>query len=250
MIFKIGDSVVRVFGYCRVSTEKQSIERQVRNITMTYPDALIVRETYKGTTLGRPEFEKLLKHIEAGDMIVFDSVSRMSRNAVEGFELYEALYGRGVELVFLKEPHINTSTYRRELERQINLTVETGDKATDDLMRGILDALNRYILSLARRQIELAFAQSEKEVMDLRQRTREGIETARRTGKQIGGHKAGVKMVIKKEAPVKELIKKYSKDFGGHNSDTEVIAIINGTGKLHVARNTFYKYKRELKSAE
>ena len=240
----------KVFGYCRVSTGRQSIERQARNIAMTYPDALMVRETYTGTTLSRPEFEKLLKNIKPEDTIVFDSVSRMSRNAAEGFELYEALYNRGVDLVFLKEPHISTATYRKELERQISVTVETGDKATDDLMRGILDALNKYILSLAKRQIELAFEQSEKEVMDLRQRTREGIETARRAGKQIGGHKPGVKMVIKKEAPVKELIKKHSKDFGGHNSDVEVMAIINATGKLHVARNTFYKYKRELKTAE
>lgn len=241
---------MKVWGYCRVSTERQSIERQARNIAMIYPDALMVRETYTGTTMSRPEFEKLLKHIKPGETIVFDSVSRMSRNAAEGFELYEDLYKRGVELVFLKEPHISTATYRKELERQINVTVQTGDKPTDELMKGIFDALNKYILSLAKRQIELAFAQSEKEVMDLRQRTREGIETARRAGKQIGGHKPGVKLVHKKEAPVKELIKKHSKDFEGNLRDPEVMALINGTGKLHVARMTYYKYKRELKEAE
>ena len=241
---------MRTFGYCRISTKKQNMERQVRNIAMIYPDALMVRETYTGTSLNRPEFEKLLEKVKPGDTIVFDSVSRMSRNAAEGFELYEKLYNRGVELVFLKEPHISTTTYRKELERQISVTIETGDKATDELMRGILGALNKYIMSLAKRQIELAFEQSEKEVQDLRQRTREGIETARRAGKQIGGHKPGVKMTIKKEAPIKELIRKCSKDFGGQNSDSEVMAIINATGKLHVARNTFYKYKRELRAAE
>ena len=47
-------------------------------------------------------------------------------------------------------------------------------------MKSILDALNDYILTLAKKQIQLAFIQSQKEVDDLYQRTREGIETARR----------------------------------------------------------------------
>lgn len=35
----------------------------------------------------------------------------MSRNAEEGFSLYEELFTKGVNLVFLKEPHINTDTF-------------------------------------------------------------------------------------------------------------------------------------------
>ena len=73
---------MRQYGYCRVSTGKQSIERQVRNIQSLYPDAVIVREIYTGTKFqGRKEFEKLLSKIQAGDVLIFDSVSRMSRNA-------------------------------------------------------------------------------------------------------------------------------------------------------------------------
>ena len=236
----------KIFGYARISTKKQNIERQVRNIHSECKEAVIVREAFTGTTTTRPEFDRLLKLVKEGDTIIFDSVSRMSRNASEGFALYKELYNRGVNLVFLKEPHINTSTYRNELDKQININVNTGDSATDTLMKSIFDALNVYILNLAEKQIAQAFEQSEKEVEDLRQRTREGIETARRAGKQIGGHKAGVKMVIKKEAPVKALIRKHSKDFEGSLNDSEVIAIINATQGLHVARNTYYKYKRLL----
>lgn len=236
----------KIFGYARISTKKQNIERQVRNIHSECNEAVIVREAFTGTTTTRPEFDRLLKLVKEGDTIIFDSVSRMSRNASEGFALYKELYNRGVNLVFLKEPHINTSTYRNELDKQININVNTGDSATDTLMKSIFDALNVYILNLAEKQIAQAFEQSEKEVEDLRQRTREGIETARRAGKQIGGHKAGVKMVIKKEAPVKALIRKHSKDFEGSLNDSEVIAIINATQGLHVARNTYYKYKRLL----
>ena len=105
-----------IYGYCRISTPKQSIERQVRNISKEYPDAHIVREVYTGTrTEGRKEFEKLLRTIKPGDTIVFDSVSRMSRNAEEGFADYTQLYEAGVTLVFLKELAINTATYKEAL---------------------------------------------------------------------------------------------------------------------------------------
>ncbi|MED9977913.1 MAG: recombinase family protein, partial [Faecalibacterium sp.] len=102
-----------VYGYCRISTPQQNIERQVRNITAAYPTAHIVREVYTGTACrGRQELDKLLHCVQPGDTIVFDSVSRMSRSAEEGCALYETLYNRGVTLCFLKEPHINTDTYK------------------------------------------------------------------------------------------------------------------------------------------
>ena len=90
------------YGYTRISTSKQNIERQVRNILASYPAAHIVREVFTGTKIqSRKELDKLLKRIQPGDTIIFDSVSRMSRNAAEGFELYQELYNKDVELVFL-----------------------------------------------------------------------------------------------------------------------------------------------------
>ena len=160
---------MKIYGYCRISTPKQNIERQVRNILKEYPEAIIVQETYSGTHYqGRKELEKLIRTLKFGDTIVFDSVSRMSRNAEEGFNLYEELYHRGIELVFLKEPHINTATYRKTLqEKQINMNIESGDEATNKLMLTFLDALNDYILTLANKQIQLAFLLSQKEIDDL-----------------------------------------------------------------------------------
>lgn len=52
-----------------------------------------------------------MKQIHSGDTIVFDSVSRMSRNADEGFKDYKTLYESGISLVFLNEPLINTSIF-------------------------------------------------------------------------------------------------------------------------------------------
>lgn len=222
----------KIYGYCRVSTREQSIERQIRNIKAYNENAIILEEAYTGTKIdGRKKFNKLLNTVKKGDTIIFDSVSRMSRNAEEGFKLYEELYNKGINLVFLKEQHINTDTYKKALSNNIELTGTNVDF--------ILEGINKYLMALAKEQIIIAFNQSEKEVMDLKQRTKEGIETARLNGKQIGLEK-GTKLTTKKSIIAKEQIKKYSKDFNGTLKDTEVMKLIG------IARNTYYKYKREL----
>ena len=104
----------------------------------------------------------------------------------------------------------------------------------------LLEGVNKYLMILAEKQFKLAFEQAEKEVMDLRQRTIEGIETARLNGKQIGGTK-GKKLITKKSIKAKEQIQKYSKDFNGTLKDIEVMKLIG------VSRNSYYKYKNELK---
>lgn len=231
----------KIYGYCRISTKSQNIDRQVRNILAAYPNAAIYKEAFTGTKIqGRKTLDALLKQFKKGDTVVYDSVSRMSRNADEGRQLYEEFFSKGVELVFLKENHINTAVYRDALAKQIDISVNTGDNAMDTLMNSIIDALNRFQMDLAKKQIELAFGQAQKEVEDLHQRTSEGIETARLAGKQIGGV-PGRKLTTKKSIEKKAEIQKHSIDFGGILNDTDCMKL---TG---LSRNTYYKYKRELK---
>ena len=162
-----------IYGYARISTPQQSIQRQIRNILEQYPDARIFEEVFTGTKFqGRKELDKLLKLVKADDTIVFDSVSRMSRSADEGAALYEELFQKGVQLVFLKESYVNTDTYKKTLESQIQVKLDTGNTATDNLMNTIIEALNRYTMELAKEQVKLAFAQAQKEVDDLHQRTK------------------------------------------------------------------------------
>lgn len=228
----------KIYGYCRISKKEQSIERQVKNINNKYPDAIILQEAYTGTKVeGRKVFNTLLNRVNEGDTIVFDSVSRMSRNADEGIEIYKKLFNKGIHLIFLKEPHINTSTYKEALKVGIELT----GTDIDDILIGV----NKYMIRLAERQIIIAFDQAEKEVMDLRQRTKEGIREAKRKALENGeefkiGVEKGTKLVTKKSIQAKEQIKKYSKDFDGTLKDTEVIKLVG------IARNSYYKYKKEL----
>ena len=225
-----------IYGYCRISTAKQSIERQERNIREYNSKAVILKEQYTGTEDDRPVFTKLMNKVRKGDTIIFDSVSRMSRTAGGGFKMYKELFNLGVDLVFLKEPHISTSTYRTAISNSIELT---GNTIADIYIQ----ATNTVLMMLAEEQIRLAFIQSEKEVQDLRDRTREGIVTAKLNGKQVGRMK-GSRIQTKKSIECKRKIMKYSRKFNGTLADTDTIKL------LSISRNSFYKYCRELKEID
>ena len=62
----------------------------------------IYREVYTGAKFDRPEWKKLRKRLNAGDTVIFDSVSRMSRNADEGINIYMEFISRDLNLFFLK----------------------------------------------------------------------------------------------------------------------------------------------------
>lgn len=224
-----------IYGYARISRPTQNIERQIRNIIEYEPTAKIFRESYTGTTQVRPEWLKLIKRIKPDDTIIFDSVSRMSRNAEEGFTEYEMLFDKCVNLIFIKEPHINTATYQNALNTQIEMT---GNIIADEYIK----ATNKVLMILAKQQIKLAFDQSEKEVTDLHHRTAEGIKTARQNGKQIG-RPVGAVVTTKLSIKAKAIIERHSIDFGGTLTDAEVMKMI---GKI--SRNSYYKYKRQLKN--
>ena len=89
-------------------------------------------------------------------------------------------------------------------------------------------------------QIKAAFDQSEKEVTDLHSRISQGIREAKKNGTKIGLSK-GTTLTTAKSVKSKDIIKKHATDFGGTLSDKEVIAL------CRVSRNSYYKYKRELK---
>ena len=229
-----------IYAYCRVSTKHQRIARQITNITELYPKAVIIREFYTGTKQDRPNWNKLIEQIKTGDTIVFDSVSRMSRNAQEGFKDYKMLYQQGIHLVFLNEPLINTSVFDSTKSNLLSIQVETGNEAVDNFFKGNIELINNFLMALAEEQIKAAFDQAEKEVTDLHSRISQGMREAKRNGVHIGLTK-GTTLTTKKSVECKAIIKKHSKDFGGSLEDPDVIKLCG------CSRNSYYKYKRELK---
>ena len=55
-----------IYAYCRVSTQHQKIARQITNITAIYPNAIIIKEFYTGTTQNRPHWEKFIPQVKKG----------------------------------------------------------------------------------------------------------------------------------------------------------------------------------------
>ena len=221
------------YAYCRVSTQHQKLARQITNITAIYPSATVIKEFYTGTKQDRPNWNKLMAEIKTGDTIIFDSVSRMSRNAEEGFKDYKALYERGVQLVFLNEPLINTSVFDSTRNNLLKVDIATGNAAVDTFFKGNIALINDFMMALAEEQIKAAFDQAEKEVTDLHSRISQGIREAKKNGTQIGLTK-GSKLTTKKSIECKAIIKKHSKDFGGSLEDPDVIKLCG------CSRNSYY----------
>ena len=230
-----------IYAYCRVSTQHQKIARQITNITAIYPNATIIREFFTGTTQNRPQWEKFIPQVKKDDTIVFDSVSRMSRNAEEGFKDYKMLYERGVHLVFLNEPLINTSVFDSTRNNLLNIDITTGNAAVDTFFKGNIELINNFMMALAEEQIKAAFDQSEKEVTDLHSRISQGIREAKKSGIHVGLTK-GTTLTTKKSLDCIATIRKHSIDFGGTLEDPDVMKLCG------CSRNSYYKYKKEAKT--
>ena len=230
-----------IYGLARCSKAKQTITRQITNISKAYPNAVIFKEYYTGTTMDRPVWNRLKKTVKPSDTIVFDSVSRMSRCSQDGFDEYKELYLKGVNLVFLNEPHISTDVFRKSCNNLISIDMNTGNKAVDDYFRGNINLINKLLLDLAEQQIQIAFEQSDKEAKDIAARVKQGLRETKALGKQLGLPK-GTKLVTKKSIKIKKIIKERHADFGGDiYKDEDLIKIVG------CSRNTYFKYKRELK---
>ncbi len=140
-----------VFGYARVSTEQQNLDRQL-DMLKGYGVDYIYNEKMTGTKRNRPELEKMLERLTAGDTVVIESLSRLGRSTKDLIWLMETFNQKGVNLVSLKE--------------SIDTTTSTG----------------RLLFTLMS-----ALAQFERDV--IADRTREGLASARARGR-IGGRPA------------------------------------------------------------
>lgn len=225
-------------GYARISKSTQNIERQLENLKKYNNEIILFQEAYSSKIIERPQFLNCIKlankEIKKGHKvnIIFDSVSRMSRDAEEGSNLYFELEQKGIDLIFIKEPYINTESYRKAL----TLSLPTTD---NQMIEAILTGIKEAFKIKAKEDIKLAFIQAEKELIDIRERTSEGIREARAKGKQIG-RVEGSEIETKRGNEIKEKLLKHSKKFGGSMTDKEFIEAFK------ISKTTLIKYKRIL----
>ena len=94
-----------IYGYARVSTQGQrndgnSLEEQEAKLRDNGAEAIYV-DTFTGTKIDRPEFQKLLSTVQAGDTIMATKLDRVSRSAAQGIALVDTLLEKGVTLHIL-----------------------------------------------------------------------------------------------------------------------------------------------------
>ncbi|WP_322786867.1 recombinase family protein [Butyrivibrio proteoclasticus] len=234
-----------VVGYARVSTQRQSLRRQIENLKTAYPNIVIVAEVYTGSTDNRPKWKKLMRQCRAGNVskLVFDEVSRFSRNAEEAIVEYKELYSLGIELEFLKEPHINSKIYRDASERKIEISTDSMDSETAQLINTVIGGLNDYLLSVAEKQIFLAFDHAQKERELLSKRTSEGLKQAKLMGSKVG-RQPGQKLITKKQKRAKRIIRNHYELFGGELTATQCFTL------AQITKSTFYRYLNEMREED
>lgn len=234
-----------IVGYARVSTPKQSLRRQIENLKAAYPDIVVISEVYTGSTDNRPKWKKLMRQCRAGIVrkLVFDEVSRFSRNAEEAIVEYKELYELGIELEFLKEPHINSKIYRDASERKIKIATEGMDAETAALINTVIGGLNDYLLSVAEKQIYLAFEHAQKERELLAKRTSEGLKQAKLMGSKVG-RQPGQKLETRKAKRAKRIIRNHYELLGGELTATQCYTL------AQITKSTFYRYLTEMRQED
>ena len=89
-----------VYGYCRVSTQTQakdgnSLEAQEQLLKENGAEE-IYSDAFTGTKAHRPELDKLLAVLQAGDKLVITKLDRIARSASQGIELIQSLLDKGI----------------------------------------------------------------------------------------------------------------------------------------------------------
>jgi DNA invertase Pin-like site-specific DNA recombinase len=239
---------MKVYGYVRVSTKKQSEKMQLDAIhAFSRIDKMFSEGAFTGTTTNRDKFQELVKQVNKdiadGEQvtIIFYSVSRMSRNAKEGIEQYFEWYDKGVELVFLNEHHIDTAVYRKAVNNAISLHINSDKASTNKFFNTMIAAMNELQRDIATEQIELAFAQAEKEVQDLHKRTSDGMR-ASGASEKIAAARTGQTFTTLKELKTRISMLECLKDFGGQQN------IARFAADRSLSRVTVYKYRDAIKA--
>lgn len=170
-----------IFGYARVSTQEQNLDRQLDLLSVAGAEE-IIQEKVTGTKADRPELNKLLEKLRKGDVVLITDLTRLGRSTKDLFNLVEQIEKKGSNIKSLKESWLDTTTPQGKL--------------MFTFMAGI--------------------SQFERDLIS--QRTKEGLEAARARGKQGGRkpkldeskRKAIYELYQQKKTTVKELCEMFN----------------------------------------
>lgn len=148
-----------LYGYVRVSSQNQNEQRQLIAMEgLNIPEKNMYVEKVSGKNFKRPKYQKLLKQLKKGDVLVVKSIDRLGRNYEAILEQWRMLTKQiGVQIVVLDMPLLDT-------------------RGSKDLTGILITDIVLQLLSYV--------AQCERE--NIKERQAEGIAAAKRRGVKFG----------------------------------------------------------------
>lgn len=177
-----------LIGYKRASTLRQRLDRQT-DILNEYGVERIFEEKETGTKRERIELNRMLDTLREGDVVIVAELTRLSRSTKDLFDIVEIIHNKGAEIKSLKESWLDTTTPQGKL------------------MFTIFAGLSQFERDL------------------IAQRTKEGLESAKKRGKTLGRPN---KFNDKKET----ILQMYN------SNDYSINDIINATG---ISKTSLYR---------
>lgn len=233
-----------IYGYCRATGKNQRVETQAQAILKAYPEAMIINEPYTGLSDNTDIMKRLLAVIKPGETFICENPEKIADNSDEAYAIYKELYDRNVNIVFLKTPYLNSSTYQNAIQAFFEKNKD------NNTLREIISDCERI---LTKSQFDIVFSLSKEAHEMYSRKIKEGIQLAKIKGikkkvlneesspeKSDQGTAHRKKPHIKKEGPAKEFIRNNSDTFGGSMKNDECIQ------KSGLSKNTFFKYKKEI----
>ena len=149
----------RIYGYIRVSTREQNIERQMLSLLEAGIDKKdIYVDKQSGKNFQRPAYTKMMRRVREGDLIVVKSIDRLGRNYQEIMEQWRIITKeKGADICIQDMPLLDTTK-------------------TKDLLGTFISDIVLQLLSFV----------AENERDNIRQRQAEGIAAAKARGVQFG----------------------------------------------------------------
>lgn len=150
---------MRIYGYSRVSTKEQNLDRQLVELRKYVDDRFIFQDKVSGKDFNRPEYQLMRKVAQKGDVIYVKSLDRLGRNKSEVKQELEYYKNEGVRIKILDIP---TSM----------MDISEGQEWLMDMINNLL--------------IEVLATMAEQERLNIRQRQAEGIAIAKEQGRYKG----------------------------------------------------------------
>lgn len=208
LFFMGGIKMGRMFGYARVSSREQNLDRQIQALKKYVDEEHILTDKESGKNLNRPSYQALkgALGLRSGDTLVITSLDRLSRNKADIKQ----------ELQWFKEQNVRLKI----------LDLPTSMVEVNEGQEWILEMIQNIL-------IEVLASIAEQERITIKNRQREGIDAAKKKGKVFGRPK------ISRPDEFDEIYRLWKKG--------EITAVA-AMKKLDLSSSTFYRMVKQHES--